>query len=490
MPASDGAGARTTWHGTLTFRLAWLVNGIVVLVLSVFGFVDAQRERHLHLRIERERLREQAGVLLAARTHFEDVAEFQHFVDMFCREMHTEASPGHHIVLLDRDRNVIARAHERSDAELERRMVEAADASVGGSSHAGGMYVAVSLTSAASERAVVTQSLALVESILRAQWTSRAVSLAVLGLALFAVNGLALLVWVRRPLGHLVRGVGAIGRGELSTRVSSSGSDELRTLAGGFNQMAASLERVERARRAELRHAADIQSRLLPHLERTHRGYEIAALFRPADSVGGDLYDVIELPDGSLLLALLDVSGHGVAAALHTALLRTVLHYEARAGKSVGDIMRTMNDEFVQVVAGTGEFATCVLVRLAANNGTGEWANAGHDPPVIVRSDSGVESLEGGGLPLGVAAGTTYDAHAISLDRDVRLVLYTDGTHEAANARGELFGRPRLFASLASASPPTPAETLRSALSEIEQYTGNRVFGDDVTLLCLALRPE
>ncbi|TWT44504.1 Phosphoserine phosphatase RsbU [Phycisphaerae bacterium RAS1] len=488
MPASDGAGARTTWHGTLTFRLAWLVNGIVVLILTVFGVVDAQRERDLHLRIERERLREQAGVLLAARTHFEDVAEFQHFVDMFCREMHTEASPGHHIVLLDRDRNVIARAHERSDADLERSMVETADASAGGFSYAGGKYVAVGLTSSFGERAVVTQSLALVESILRAQWTSRAVSLAVLALALFAVNGLALLFWVRRPLGHLVRGVGAVGRGELSTRVSSSGSDELRTLAGGFNQMAASLERVERARRAELRHAADIQSRLLPRLDGIHGGCEIAALFRPADSVGGDLYDVIELPDGSLLLALLDVSGHGVAAALHTALLRTVLHYEARAGKSVGDILCTMNDELVQVVAGTGEFATCVLVRLDTDSGTGEWADAGHDPPVIVWAHGRVESLEGGGLPLGVVPGAAYDAHPISLDRDARLVLYTDGAHEAANARGELFGRQRLFESLASGSPPTPAETLQSALSEIEQFTGNRVFGDDVTLLCLALR--
>lgn len=486
MPESETAGARATWRGTLTFRLAWLVNGIVILILTVFGLLDGSRERDVHLRIERERLREQAGVLVAARVHFTNVAEFQHFVDMFCREMRTNASPGHHIVMMDRNETVIARAHERTDAELERRMLAArsGDFSLGKAN-----YTAVSLTSSTGERVVVMQSLALVESILRAQWTSRAVSLGVLALALFAVNGLALLFWVRRPLSHLVRGVGAIGHGELSARVLPSGSDELRALAGGFNQMATSLERTERARRAGLKRAADIQSRLLPHLERAHAGYEIAALFRPADSVGGDLYDVIELPDGSLLLALLDVSGHGVAAALHTALLRTVLHYEARSGNRVEDILRAMNDEFVHVVAGSGEFATCVLVRLHVSGGTGEWGSAGHDPPVIVRADGRVETLEGGGLPLGVALGSVYEALPIALDRDARLVLFTDGTHEAGNADGELFGRARLFASLASANPPTAAETLRSAIVAIERFSAKLVFDDDVSLLCLAIRP-
>lgn len=489
MPVTDSTGPRITWYGSLTFRLAWLVNGVMVLILMLFGLLDARREREFHLRIERERLGEQAGVLLAARAHFTDVAEFQHFVDMFCREMRTDASPGHHIVVLDQSRHVIARAHERPHAELEESMLQTADARVSEFSYAGERHVSVRLTSAAGEQAIVTQSLALVDTILRAQWVSRAISLSVLALALILVNGLALFLWVRRPLRDLVGGVRAVGRGELSARVTPSGSEELRVLAAGFNQMAAALERTERARRADLRRAADIQSRLLPHLEEAHQGCEIAALFRPADSVGGDLYDVIELPDGSLLLVLLDVSGHGVAAALHTALLRTVLHYEARAGRSVGDILRTMNDELVQVVAGTGEFATCVLVRLHASMGTGEWANAGHDPPVIARPDGRVESLEGGGLPLGVVANAAFDAHPISLVRDARLVLYTDGAHEAANERGELFGRPRLFESLASASQPTPAETVQSALTAIEQFTGNHEFGDDVTLLCLALRP-
>lgn len=489
MSASQTPVSRTAGHGTLTFRLAWLVNGVMVLVLGLLGFMDARRERDLHLRIEHERLREQAGVLLAARAHFTDVAEFQHFVDMFCREMQTGASPGHHIVLLDRDRNVIARAHQRPDARLEENMVYATDAASVGFLYAGERYVAVGLDNSAGERAVVTESLTLVESILQAQWRSRAIGFGVLALALFVMNSLALAAWVRRPLRHLVGGVGAIGRGELSVRVPPSGSDELRTLAGGFNQMAASLERAERARRNELRRAAEIQSHLLPCLDRRRDGCEIAALFRPADAVGGDLYDVIELPDGSLLLAVLDVSGHGVAAALHTALLRTVLHYEARSGKPVADILRAMNEELVQVVAGSGEFATCVLVRLNASNGSAEWGSAGHDPPVTVHADGRVESLEGGDVPLGVVAGGTYDTQSVSLDRDARLVLYTDGAHEAANADGELFGRARLFRALARAGAETPAETLKSAVSALEQFTAKRAFGDDVTLLCVARRP-
>lgn len=484
------SAAPRRWHGSLALRLACLVNGTVVLILLGFGIIDARRERVRHLRIEQERLYEQAGVLLAARAHFTDVAEFQHFVDMFCREMRTDASPGHHIVLLAQDQNVIARAHLHAEAELERQMIRASAVTSGGFAHAGKRYLAASMISASGERVVVTESLALVEAILRAQWTSRAISLGALALMLFAVNGLALRFWVKRPLRGLVAGVRSVEREELSARVAPTGSDELRALAGGFNQMAAALERADRARRAGLRRAANIQSRLLPDLAQAHAGCEIAALFRPTDSVGGDLYDVIDLPDGSMLLAILDVSGHGVAAALHTALLRTVLHYESRLGRSVAEILRHMNEELVQVVAGSGEFATCVIVRLNANSGSAEWCSAGHDPPVVVRHDDRVETLEGGGLPLGVLADAAYDAQPLSLETGARLVLYTDGAHEAANGDGELFGRTRLFDSLRSAAGRTPTETLRSVLIALERFSASRAFSDDLTLLCLARASE
>jgi sigma-B regulation protein RsbU (phosphoserine phosphatase) len=246
--------------------------------------------------------------------------------------------------------------------------------------------------------------------------------------------------------------------------------------------MAATLERVDRGRRSQMRRARNIQARLLPTNGRSAGGFMVVAAFQPADSVGGDFYDVFRLPDGSTLVTVLDVSGHGVAAALHTALLRTVLHYESRSNSDPAAIATAMNREFASV-ADSGEFATCLLVRLH-DNGDLEYVSAGHDPAAIVNRDGSVRLLSAGGLPLGVLPVEHYASESAKLGCDERLYMYTDGLYEISRPDGTLFGRDR-FIELVAELVRGGSDAPETVVAHIQPYARNDHFEDDVTLLCV-----
>jgi serine phosphatase RsbU (regulator of sigma subunit) len=238
-----------------------------------------------------------------------------------------------------------------------------------------------------------------------------------------------------------------------------------------------------------MRRARAIQTRLLPPIESSSNGsYEVSAVFRPADSVAGDLYDIVELADGSTLLGVLDVSGHGVAAALYTALLRTVLRHQAKVTCDLARIVAAMNDEFTSVAGDSGEFATCFLVRLDRSTGSLEFVGAGHDPAVIVRADGSVELLEGRGLPIGLGGLEGYATSRSALRPGDRLFLYTDGLHEVIDEQGVQFGRQRLIDLLAKTSGLVPREQLDDVVRSVRSHERSGGFQDDVTLLCARRR--
>jgi sigma-B regulation protein RsbU (phosphoserine phosphatase) len=267
----------------------------------------------------------------------------------------------------------------------------------------------------------------------------------------------------------------------------SRGSGELRLLAHGVNQMARSLNQVEIRRRKEMERARVIQRGLLPRDGHHIEGFELAAAFLPTDSVGGDLYDIVPLADGSTLLVVMDVSGHGVPAALYTALLRTVLHHQACATSDITQIAAAMNREFASI-ASAGEFATCYLAKLMTSSGMIEYLSAGHDPAVLVRPNGNAEILAGSGLPLGIDGETAYQlVKGRSVPGD-RLFLFTDGLHEAFDRQGRPLGRPRLVNLLVKTASLGLREQLAAVIRNVRSFQGRDNFDDDVTLLCAGRR--
>jgi serine phosphatase RsbU (regulator of sigma subunit) len=481
---SATTAARIRWWNSLAFRLGVVINLTAVVVSGGFWAMDYRRERSVHLENEVDRLGEEAGVLRTARAHFSDAAEFERFVDNFCRQMSAKVSPGHHILAFDNLGNIVVRAHERAEATLEAKMAEAHPSPAWRFTHRGAEYVAVSVPDSFGGRIVVAQSLQPLEAIIRAQALSRAASLGVLAVLVFGITMIVLVGWVRTPLHELVRGLSAVGQGRLDARVRASGTRELRYLAERVNEMAGALEGVAKRAHAEMRHAREIQRRRLPADGISVPGCTVAALFEPADSVGGDMYDVIPLPDGRVLLAVLDVSGHGVPAALYAALLRTILRREVMAGADLPPIVAALNDELINVVGSSGEFATCLLVRLDPHTGALDYLGAGHDAAIVVRPGSSPQFLEGDGLPLGIAGARTEHVQAARLEPGDRLFLYTDGLHEVFDERGEQFGRERLVELLAATSAWPPADQLRRSVERLRQFAAGHSFLDDLTLLC------
>ncbi len=474
------------WWNSLFVRLAVAINLTVLAVLSVFWFLDYRREYVAHRAIESARLLEEAKVLRVARGRLRGPGEFQEFLDTFCRQMGVAASPGHHIAVFDGHGGVISRAHERANEGLEGKMADSGSPETT-FNHDGEEYLAIRVPAEDGAFIVVAQSMSPVHQIVRAQGLSRAASLGLLAVLISGVTTVMVPRWVRDPLRDLVSGLRQLGQGHFDVRVQLSGSPELRYLGRGVNDMATALDAVEKDRRAQMSRARAIQQRLLPDNGAAGRGFELSAVFVPAESVAGDLYDVVTLPDGSTLLAVLDVSGHGVAAALYTALLRAVLRGEAKTTSDLSLIADVMNEELSSVTGNSGEFATCLLVRMESDSDNVEFVGAGHDPGVIVRSDRRVQLLDGEGLPLGlplgVQDGERYVVASATLGIGDSLYLYTDGLHEVSDGRGTLFGRDRLIKLLSEATVSRADDPLDDVIRGARAFSSESCFTDDVTLL-------
>lgn len=473
------------WWQTLAFRLGLMINMTALVVLIAFWLLDYRREWTTHMEREAERLREEGRVLAAARVHLTDNQEFAEFVDTFCRQMQATVSPDHHILVLDVNGAAIAtsRAHtgHALEAELLRRPHPPGDHFV---IH-GISFLSVAVQALGGEQVVVTQSLKNIAEIIRSQSISRLASLAMLAMVLFGSTTVALLVWVRVPLRLIATGVAELGRRNFAARVHPRGSAELRYVASGVNSMAAALEVVDKERQSQIRRARDIQSRLLPRVHEVQGNCEIATFFEPADGVGGDFYDIVPVGKSSTLIMVLDVSGHGVAPALYTALLRTVLRHEARLTSDPGKLLELMNRELAEVAVHSGDFATCFLCRIDAEGSTIHYASAGHEPALLITPNGDSHALAECGTPLGVCDAEQYEVASADFQAGTRLLLYTDGLHEVANTEGELFGRDRLVEAFASTRLANPSDQVSQVVSRVRAFATKGRFLDDVTVLSL-----
>jgi serine phosphatase RsbU (regulator of sigma subunit) len=234
----------------------------------------------------------------------------------------------------------------------------------------------------------------------------------------------------------------------------------------------------------ELNMARRIQrSFLISNFPRRPR-LEVHAVNWSSREVSGDFYDVVPAGDEGLLIAIADVSGKGVPAALLSSMLQASLRTQAGAERSVAAMMGRINT-LVCKRADTGQFATFFLASIDERDLTLRYTNAGHNFPVLL-SRNGRRLLDKGGTVVGMAEQLSWAEEEIALLPGDRLILYTDGVSEAADASGDMYGEDRLYALLESIGPDLTAPAMVDrVLDALREFLGEVEPADDVTVLAV-----
>jgi sigma-B regulation protein RsbU (phosphoserine phosphatase) len=311
--------------------------------------------------------------------------------------------------------------------------------------------------------------------------------LAAAGAVLAAVAlAIALASTVSRPVQSLIGFMHRVGDGDLEASAEFGGSAEFRQLADALNRMIADLRD-----RLRLRHslgvAMQVQQRLLPAKAPVIRGLEVAGHSAYCDETGGDYYDFLVLDRAAadaVLVAVGDVMGHGVAAALVMAGVRAVLHDRAGVAGDLADLMGRLN-RLISTDHGGDRFMTMHLSVIDSRTRTMRWVSAGHDPALIYDSASGrFEEIGEGDLPLGVMDDTTYteQSHGPFTPGQV-VVIGTDGVWEMPNPIGEQFGKDRLRDVIRQTSHQPAEEVARHLREALARFRGDARAVDDVTFV-------
>ena len=238
----------------------------------------------------------------------------------------------------------------------------------------------------------------------------------------------------------------------------------------------------------DLEIAREIQLAMLPHQTYAADGIEAAGSTRPANTVGGDLYDILPLPDGRLMVVLGDVAGKGSPAALLMAFLLAMLRTLKDDNLAPEALVARLNRQIYEQAPGS-RFITFFLALIDPATGAMTYVNAGHLPPLLRRHTGEVDRLLVGGMALGMFEEAVYESEQIVLGVDDLLVLYSDGVTEAEDGRGEPFEEPWLRRVLADAATLSIQDVGASIVRAVDQYAGDVKFADDLTVLAVRRLP-
>ena len=242
----------------------------------------------------------------------------------------------------------------------------------------------------------------------------------------------------------------------------------------------------------ELDNARQLQASMLPPVSpicQAYPGLDLHALMDPAREVGGDFYDAVVLDGTRVLLAVGDVSGKGMAAALFMVRSMTVLRLAALRGDPTDDLLGRVNTLLCENNP-SDLFTTAFVAVVDAATGAATCYNGGHPPPLRSRAGGPFEPVAlPRGLVVGVVDGVPYPAAALQLEPGDRLVVYSDGITEAEDAAGGMFGEDRLRAALDACGRHDAAGLVAAVREAVRAFVGDAPPSDDITLLALCYRP-
>ena len=234
----------------------------------------------------------------------------------------------------------------------------------------------------------------------------------------------------------------------------------------------------------DLEIARDIQQAMLPSGVYSAPGVETVGISRPANTVGGDFYDILPLDDGRLVVTVGDVAGKGSPAALLMALLLAMLRTLVDEKLEPAELITRLNTQVCRHAPGT-RFITLFYAVFEPLTGKMTYVSAGHTPPLLIRADGSCTRLTEGGIALGMFDHSTYKTGQLTIQPDEVLAVYSDGVTEAENAAGRPFDEEGLENAL-KANRTEPIPSMGSAIVRaVEQHSADTRLADDLTILLL-----
>jgi serine phosphatase RsbU (regulator of sigma subunit)/pSer/pThr/pTyr-binding forkhead associated (FHA) protein len=283
------------------------------------------------------------------------------------------------------------------------------------------------------------------------------------------------LIYVDQP--HLVR---EFSREDLNLLTVMANVAAIRIEHVRLNEV----EEAERAMAKDMQQAALIQNSLLPGKAPVIAGLDIAGKTTACRTVGGDYYDFLPFPDGRVGLLVGDVAGKGMPASLMMSSLHARVHVLFEDGDDLAQKVTRLNKSTCQNCP-DNRFITFFLT--VADPATGElvYANAGHNPPLLVRKAGGFDTLQGGGMILGILPKAAYSEFHAAMQPGDALILFTDGVTEAADPSGDEFGEDRLAALVALMLDRPAAEIVEAIHKAVADYTKGAPAADDITVVAV-----
>jgi len=312
-----------------------------------------------------------------------------------------------------------------------------------------------------------------------------------------AALSFALMSILLRPIGALRAGIERIGRGDLSTPLRLADRTEFGLLAEEVNGMAVALrqaqtEMVERERLArEMELAQQIQRSILPSGQTVAGEFVVHGGHWAAAEVGGDYYDVIPQPDGSIALAVADVSGKGLAGCLITAMIFSLLRALRSFHHSPAELLAVLDERLGETLQ-RGSFVTMFYGELDSKSGRLVYSSAGHNPTLVYRGATRrVEWHRSKGIPLGAIRGgairRTLEDSAVDLGPGDVLIQFTDGINETTDPSGkEQFGFERMEKIVSEAAPSGAREIVGRLHDAVAKWRGDALPMDDETMLVVS----
>lgn len=479
---------RLAFHRPRTIRFQLLLAVNLSLGLAFIGLLILRYEREMsdEVREKQASLNDEAIAIHAAVRHLShdhNSKAVQSYIDTVCRQMRQTSSPGHHIVVRLNDDLLLAHGHGAPTAE-ERQDVKATAAGgdpmsaleqrglVSGSHNGDGIGV------------VVSESLVNIRRAIRRDVLMQLAVLSLLGLLAAGVVSVVLLKIVSAPLDRLLVTVKQIAAGQLGVESPAFGSREMQQLSAAINSMSQALHENDRERRYQMEKAQQIQQHLLPNGVQIP-GLQTAHVFEPADTVAGDYYDFLPLPDGSWLVCVADVTGHGVPAAMGAAMLKSLLMAATEQPPFEPQfVLAEINRRFATTVL-PGNFASMFLGRWQPESGELSWASAGHEPGIVLTRSGRLDQLSSTGLLLGIDADAAWKQLSVQLTDGDRVLLFSDGATETRSPDGELFGREQLTARFSQCDSLTPQQSLKRIGEQLDLHRFEGPLTDDLTLVIL-----
>jgi sigma-B regulation protein RsbU (phosphoserine phosphatase) len=300
----------------------------------------------------------------------------------------------------------------------------------------------------------------------------------------------------------LYEGTQRVQAGDFRHRIPVHGDDQVAELSRSFNTMTENLERLlvvakEKERlQADLEIAREVQNQLYPRSAPMLERFRLQAVCHPARVVSGDYYDYQALPGGRAAIAVADVAGKGISAALLMATLQSSLRMQLRSSMeraaaagaaasyevvSTSEIVSHINQHLYANTA-PEKYATFFFAMYDAASSVLTYTNAGHLPPMLLRRGE-VTPLDVNGMVVGAFPFARYGESRLHLESGDLLLCYTDGVTEPENEYSEMFGEARLVEVLTKNAHREPEEIARMVIESVERFTGSPELQDDLTLL-------